>query len=142
VLFRAGSFVEVGPGFDPDNGTYNVEVMPCPGRYSNPEEEDNIIPSFNYTNLENTEKENIEEIKVAEKAIAIYPNPTKDKLFFDIGIAETYNAIIEDGVGNIVLKEKINSNIKAIDCTSLANGIYFVVLSNENRRLYFKFVKN
>jgi hypothetical protein len=142
VLFRAGSFVEVGPGFDPDNGTYNVEVVPCPGRYSNPEEEDNIIPSFNYTNLENAENENMEDIKFAEKAITIYPNPTNDKLFFNIGIEETYTAIIKDGIGKIILSQKINSNINAIDCSSLANGIYVILLSNEQKKLHFKFVKN
>jgi hypothetical protein len=140
VLFRAGSFVEVGPGFDPDNGTYNVEVVPCPGRYSNPEDEDNIIPSYNYVNLENDE--NKEDIKGAEKEITLYPNPTNDKLFFTNLVDETYTLNIKDGVGKIILNQSINSNGNSIDCSQLASGIYFVLISKDNKKLYYKFVKN
>ena len=119
VLFRAGSFVEVGPGFDQNDGTYNVEVVPCPGRYSNPEEEDNLIPSFNFSNLENAENENIEEIKVAEKEIAIYPNPTSEILKFLLKESSNYQFEIFDSSGRLIRKGSFMGNSNEVNCKGM-----------------------
>ena len=110
VLFRAGSFVEVGPGFDQNDCTYNVEVVPCPGRYSNPEDEENSILTFNNDILENAKDEIKQDIKASAKEITLYPNPTKDKLFFTNLVDESYTVSIKNGVGKIVLNQSLNSN--------------------------------
>jgi hypothetical protein len=142
VLFRAGSYVVLGPGFDQNSGTYDVDIVPCPGRYSNPEDEENIIAAFNYNNLENIEDEINEEFNESEKEIALYPNPTKDKLFFTNLKDETYAVNVKDGVGKMILNQILNSNRNGIDCSQLANGIYFVLLFNEHKKVHYKFVKN
>lgn len=142
VLFRAGSYVLIDPGFDQNNGTYDADIVPCPGRYSNPEEEDNIIPSFNYTNVENGENEIKQDFVVTENEISLYPNPTNDKLFFSNLFDETYAVNVKDGVGKIILNQILTSNRNGIDCSQLANGIYFVLLFNEHKKVHYKFVKN
>lgn len=86
--------------------------------------------------------ENKQDINESVKEITLYPNPTKDKLFFTNLIDETYTVNIIDGIGESVLNQIINSRMSYIDCSNLANGIYFVMLSNEKEKLYFKFIKN
>lgn len=142
VLFRGGSFVEVGPGFDPNDGTYDVEVVPCPGRYSNYEEEESTMTPFNFDNLKHDKDEINEAIKESAKEITLYPNPTNDKLYFANLIDENYALILKDGVGKIILSQILNSRMNNIDCSGFANGIYFITLSSEHKILYFKFVKN
>jgi hypothetical protein len=141
VLFRAGSFVEVGPGFDQNYGTYNVEVVPCPGRYSNPEEEDNLIPSFNFTNLENAENENIEEIKVAEKEIAIYPNPTSEILKFSLKESSNYQFEIFDSSGRLIRKGSFMGNSNEVNCKGMSIGLYFIKVFNPTCHYFSKFIK-
>jgi hypothetical protein len=97
-------------------------------------------------NLNNGTLDNLSEIEQdineSEKEIAIYPNPTMDKLFFTNLMDETYTVNIIDGIGERVLNQSLNSNGNGIDCSQLANGIYFVLLSNAQKKLHFKFVKN
>jgi hypothetical protein len=143
VLFKAGSFVEIGPGFNPDNGKYTVEIEPCPGRYSDPEEIENNLQFSNYTGkLLNTEKDFEPIDQTTSNEIKYYPNPTNHQLLFELETNEKYAVSVFDGMGNFVKGQIISAQTNYIDCSNLSNGIYFILLSNENKKLKAKFIKN
>lgn len=65
--------------------------------------------------------------------IKIFPNPTHDKVFIEsnknIQIDEIF---IFDMSGKVIL-HRINKNIRNIDLSSLANGVYILKLFSENK---------
>lgn len=82
VLFKAGSFVELGPGFDENSPEYTVEIVPCPGRYSDPEDTENNILFSNYNGeLPYTEKVIEPIIQTTSDAIKYYPTQLKINCF-------------------------------------------------------------
>ena len=70
--------------------------------------------------------------------IKIYPNPTKDKLYFKSSIAEDFNISVYDILGKKVLENSVNIN-KSLDVSQLHNGIYIIRFDDYNST--YKFVK-
>ena len=70
--------------------------------------------------------------------ISIYPNPTKDKLYFKSSIAEDFNISVYDILGKKVLENTVNIN-KSLDVSQLNNGIYIIRFDDYYNT--YKFVK-
>ncbi len=74
-----------------------------------------------------------------EESILIYPNPVENTLNFSTDLKNTKLKIIDFQRG-IYLELPIN-NDKSLDVSTLAPGIYAVVLEIEGQRITKKFVK-
>ncbi|WP_456438712.1 fibronectin type III domain-containing protein [Psychroserpens sp.] len=73
--------------------------------------------------------------------IKIYPNPSKDKLFYKS--AETFkNIIITDALGRSVLKSHFLYKESHIDITDLSEGMYIITFINDNAKQSFRFIKS
>ena len=81
---------------------------------------------------------NIMETKPAfANAIHIFPNPAKDFIIISLDNKNISGFIkIEDRVGNVFINTAYIQNGEHINVSLLKQGIYYVSLMNENRRLY------
>lgn len=74
-----------------------------------------------------------------EANITISPNPTKGIL--NIVADGSYNINILDVTGKIVASQTMNNNNQTIDLSNLANGVYYIRLSNQTATKVVKIVK-
>lgn len=81
-------------------------------------------------------------------AYSIYPNPTSGKLTIQAGVTKStvINAEVIDAAGKLVLKQNLNfsasENTQVISISNLANGLYFIKLTNsENKSETIRIVK-
>ncbi|MGE0561085.1 MAG: T9SS type A sorting domain-containing protein [Flavobacteriales bacterium] len=76
--------------------------------------------------------------------INLYPNPTKDKFYIDLGSNSLNNASLElfDLLGKSILKKKVNQPLENINTTAVPQGIYLVKFSNNKGSKVFKLIKN
>lgn len=65
--------------------------------------------------------------------IVVYPNPASN-VFYIQGIEKKQNLVIRDAVGKIV-DEQICSSTKAIEIDHLPNGLYFISIAGETRKI-------
>jgi len=77
----------------------------------------------------------VEEIQQPE--ITIYPNPTTDQLVLTTN--KPYHYIVQSSMGKIVLEGEVNHS--TIKVSSLAQGLYHLVLIHGNHREAINFVK-
>jgi len=82
---------------------------------------------------------------VGMRSLRLFPNPVKDILFIEFEIPSTtvYQLTIALPHGNIVFSKQVDdvNTLKQVDVSSLAQGFYFLTLSNLHEALFFKFVK-
>ncbi len=75
-------------------------------------------------------------------AVHIYPNPTQNHFTVQCAYAGKYLVEIFDYTGKTSMKETFKGTESAFDISSLANGIYLVVITSENnQRTTIKLVK-
>ena len=70
----------------------------------------------------------------------IYPNPTSTLLNIQTEANATYQ--LYDISGKLILKGKVNNQIKAIDLSVISNGLYFLKLTIANKNTTTKIIKN
>ena len=70
--------------------------------------------------------------------ISIYPNPTNDKLFIQ-GLSSSSRVSIYNVLGKLVLSQTIS---KEIDVNNLQSGIYIIKITEEQKEIVRKFIKN
>jgi hypothetical protein len=75
--------------------------------------------------------------------MAIYPNPTKDKIWINYpSINGTYyNISIFDVVGHCVYQKTINTALSELDISYLKNGMYFFTIENNSSKFNGKLLK-
>jgi hypothetical protein len=75
--------------------------------------------------------------------LSIYPNPTHNIINLDFGddTGCKKNIQVFDVYGNLVYSELINQSSSRIDLDGLANGIYFIRISNDNFLVTEKIIK-
>ncbi len=74
--------------------------------------------------------------------ITVYPNPTNNKSFFDNSQSKFNNLEISNYLGQLVGTQKLTLNInEAIDLSSFETGFYIVKMSNENKSVSVKVIK-
>ena len=76
--------------------------------------------------------------------ITIYPNPTKEQVFINLGSNSLKNATLElfDLLGKSMLKQKVNQSLENINLTAVPVGVYLVKFSNNDGSRVFKLIKN
>jgi kelch-like protein 20 len=87
----------------------------------------------------------INQQKNKEALINIYPNPAKDKITIDFPEPEggtSAQVSIYGSAGQEMIKGKINNSKSEIDVTSLATGLYFIKVENNQNISFIKFIKN
>jgi len=78
---------------------------------------------------------NIEDIATNSFEIKLFPNPTKDILYFDVkNIKENYSVFINDITGKQLLQKKINNldEVENINISTLSSGLYLINFVFEN----------
>jgi hypothetical protein len=86
----------------------------------------------------------VEELKSERKNIACFPNPAKDKIYFDYKSQNNVFLIkIFDISGQLAGEKKIQagSGQYAVDVSDLGAGIYIVELADGEQKFYFKLTK-
>jgi hypothetical protein len=75
--------------------------------------------------------------------IDIYPNPTADELNIKITNAglSFVSITISNTLGEIVIKEKMLTNEKKLDISTLPNGLYFLKLNSKENTITKKIIK-
>lgn len=80
---------------------------------------------------------------------SIYPNPTTGKLNIEFNVTKNtvITAEVLDALGKVVMKQTLNfstsENTQSINISNLANGLYFVNLTNlENKKQTIRIVKD
>ena len=75
-----------------------------------------------------------------ENEIKIYPNPTKDKLFYKSAI--NFNKlVITDALGREIYNTSFISRENYVDISNLSNGLYVITFIGNNSEHSFKFIK-
>jgi len=75
------------------------------------------------------------------RAIKIYPNPSKDKLFYKSS-ATFKNIVITDALGRSVLESNFLYKESHIDISELSEGLYIITFINDNAKQSFRFIKS
>jgi hypothetical protein len=74
------------------------------------------------------------------ETLRVFPTPTTDRLYMDIGPKDDALFVITDLMGHTLLSEK-NINQEYIDVSSLLPGMYFLNVYSDSRVYVSKFVK-
>jgi hypothetical protein len=73
-------------------------------------------------------------------AMQLYPNPVKDKLYFNASLKD--NARIEIySVSGQLISEQTNNEFSFIDVSSLSQGLFVVKITESTKTHFFKFIK-
>lgn len=70
-----------------------------------------------------------------------YPNPVKDKLFFNIAVAQKGVLVVYNNLGQKVLDVEVNNDQQAISTETISSGVYHYVFSTNNSNLQGKLIK-
>lgn len=99
---------------------------------------DGIVCDLFPFQIENTTS--IMELDEEEKYVLAYPNPTTDFVKLKFDDEDIYRAIIYNSLGNIVKDSYLRTN-QNIDLSEFPNGVYFLVLHNDGKRINKKIMK-
>jgi uncharacterized delta-60 repeat protein len=132
--------------FNPGTGT-NDDV-----RTSSIQSDGKIIIGGDFTGYDGTGRNRIARINVTaplnttvfeKNAVAIYPNPTNSKVFFDNSNYTFIEVAIYNHLGQEVAITSFNSNInnQEIDMSGLATGVYVLRLYNATNSQSIKIIK-
>jgi hypothetical protein len=78
-----------------------------------------------------------------ESQFSIYPNPANDVLIIRSEYDETSEVAFTNAIGEVVLTEKVNvREVKRLDISDLSQGIYFMTITSEKRKLIKKVIVN
>jgi hypothetical protein len=73
--------------------------------------------------------------------IKVIPNPTDNFINVHIERPAIYKITIFDALGQITYNNIINGSFASIECKSLANGLYFIQISDGSDNYFSKFIK-
>jgi hypothetical protein len=81
----------------------------------------------------------VEEFEITNSHV--YPNPAKDKLHITNTINQPYSMVIHSGIGTEVIRLDNQTGTTSIDLNELADGVYLITISKENKKEVLKFIK-
>jgi hypothetical protein len=143
VFYKAGNFIELMPGFvTGDDVVFQAEIIHFPACYSSGRVAPNIAQSNNANN-NNGETEvlnnSTKAIKIPEKTLQLYPNPSSD--YCDISSHEIIeNVSINSLMGTLVTQQAVNEFSYRLATNELANGVYLVHIKTSNEMITKKLI--
>ena len=82
-------------------------------------------------------------MQLENHSVIIYPNPVSNKLFIQSPTSESYNLILINILGKVILTQNDFASTMELDVSMLTKGIYFLNISSENTGTQtVKFIKN
>ncbi len=117
----------------PTPGNYDVTLEINDGTNSAVLNKENFIIVHNCTGVE----------MVSDASIGIYPNPNNGIFHLDIQGMEIANIKIYNSIGRVVYTENnslIDNSMKSIDLSQQAEGIYMIVVEDDNTRIIEKII--
>jgi hypothetical protein len=76
-----------------------------------------------------------EVVKVNKSDFYLFPNPATQSITIKTNIMQTTTLIIYDVMGKEVKRQQINAKESTVDVSALSNGVYFVRVNEEVRKL-------
>jgi len=73
--------------------------------------------------------------------IHIYPNPVNDIIFIEAELSTNAKYCIHDAAGKLILSGNLIEKTSAVNISNLAEGLYSLVISDNNHTTTFRFVK-
>ena len=132
VVFHAGEFVEMTPGFETVFGAqFAAYVAGCTN-------------NFEYKSNANIEHNENQQTRSLEKYFVIYPNPSNDNVEIIMKDITFSRVMISAVDGKVVLDKRVDrtSNYK-LDISRYANGIYIVnLIADDGKQYSQKLIKN
>jgi hypothetical protein len=93
------------------------------------------------TGLGNFENTNINSHS-NQSSFELFPNPANDFIVVSAGLSPPYNITLSNVLGEIVLRQNIQSNLEIIETRTLNTGVYFYTISsnkhNQSGKLIIK----
>lgn len=78
-----------------------------------------------------------------DEEIKVYPNPVSDILLVELNrTLDEKEIVITDALGQVVLRNTVNSSSNSIDVSGLVNGLYGISVQTENLSLQGRFIKD
>jgi hypothetical protein len=80
--------------------------------------------------------------------LSVWPNPFTNKINFAVGnlyAGKLTDLKITDVLGKVVFEKKYTNKTElneSVELENLSSGIYFILVSNNNRSSYFRIIKN
>ena len=74
-----------------------------------------------------------------ETSFNVYPNPATSTIFVETSMNNAQVSII-DITGRCVKSVELTENVSAINISDINNGVYFIMIQNENNRVVEKLV--
>ena len=102
-----------------------------------PDSYDDKVNGFSIRCVKNASTSILKAVKAEN--FAIFPNPTKEKLYIKHEISTPTYAIVYDIQGNQMISSPINFSF--IDVSSLSKGVYIIKIFDSNNVLVNKFIK-
>ncbi len=134
VVFRAGDYVSLDPGFEANYGSnFKAVIKPC-----------TTALNCDYTTCQDNSSRRIGDnssigkalINIDTKDVKVYPNPTSGKLFVDLPTSKKLSIDIFDCVGIAWIKMEFTDmhyETKEIDLGKLPSGIYFIIINKDGK---------
>lgn len=113
-------------------GDYNVVLEVSNGTETATITKEDFISVQNCTGIESI-----------EAGISLYPNPNNGVFFLDIQGMDQANLTIVNALGTIVYQESnltVDNSMKRIDLSQEAEGIYMLIVENDNQRMIEKVI--
>lgn len=120
-------------------GDYNINVYQDNAGVCSGVVDVNCINCFSITTLISTDEQNA--------SLSIYPNPAKEQLFVEHpAMSNTTNLQIYDVLGRMVYEQQSTenslNNIITINTSKLNNGLYLLVIIDDDEKKIFEFIKS
>jgi len=82
----------------------------------------------------------VDQYKQQSATFKFYPNPTKNKITIDVlDSTNDYEVTIYDILGRVIIQK---SNENQLDISSVASGVYFLIVKTPNMIFKERFIKN
>jgi hypothetical protein len=142
VILIAGNRIIIKPGFTANTGSYVDAHITTDGSYCNiimqPQLPSEKIPPPPEPDII------IIEGKTADNPILVYPNPSSGLITIDLPetvIYENYRIEVYDYLGRLVKKKNIHDRKEHIDLSMNQNGMYFIIIRNNDSIFRIKVIK-
>jgi len=73
--------------------------------------------------------------------IVIYPNPASTEIHIKVRFSKSNRISIFNTTGNMILSSAVYKNNVTIDISLIPDGLYFILVENDSRNYYSKFIK-